>query len=146
MRQRAAEAVDEGVHYVAVAEDKDDAGGEANDEGCRENVLAAGEEELGYVIGALTVDDACQYAHSEEEGRDFGDVPSEGEHAHDEGHDGEQQEDKYQYMAQGERRLLVGGGSLAPVVVELVDWAAFRLGFDSGGVPQHEGDTDNSKD
>lgn len=89
LRERAREAVEDGVDDVAVLEDEDDATGESDHQGGGEDVLAAGKEELGDVVGSLTVDDAADNAHGKEEGRNLGDIPAEFEHSHHEGHNGD---------------------------------------------------------
>ena len=48
-------------------------------------------------------------------------------------------------VADGEDRLLGRRRALAPVVVELVHRAAFRIGFHTGSIPKHEGNAHNGQ-
>ena len=140
------ESVKQRVDYLTVLEYEDDTAGETDHKGCREDVLATCQEELGDVVGPLTVEDAGDDAHGKEEGRDLGDIPSEFQHADHKGSDGEQEKDQYKNLARGESGLLGAFHAGAPVVVEFVYRAALRFGFDAVGIPEDEGDAYDSKD
>lgn len=131
------QGVDDGVQDLAVGHDHQDAPGDAHDDGAHGDVLGAGDEVAGHLVGAGAADDAPHDPHAQEDGGDVQHAPAELHDAEDDDSQTGRHHQQHQRVPAGQPGVLDGqDGAVLLGQLQVTDVTGPRVPLHLVGIAQ----------